>query len=59
MADLARSSAPMRGIRIVDDTDSLLRAPEVVFAAHVTAGYDRTVGETEPAKYVTSGKKKL
>lgn len=30
---VAPASAPIRGIRIVDDTGSLLRAPEVVFTA--------------------------
>ncbi len=32
-ADLAAASAPLRGIRIVDGTGRLLRAPEVVFRA--------------------------
>ena len=34
MTHLAGAIAPMRGIRIVDDGDGLLRAPEVVFEAH-------------------------
>ncbi|MEO1544668.1 MAG: FAD-dependent oxidoreductase, partial [Pseudomonadota bacterium] len=34
------SSAPMRAIRLIDDTDSVLRAPEVLFDA-TEIGEDR------------------